>query len=88
MFALDCYGMFKLFPEPLKRKLGGEFCALWYTIFLILMYNVLYNYTLAILVKPGSVKDLIKVEKIRNQAKQRPNKKLIQEFKLDKDERY
>ena len=54
---------------PLKRRLGTHFSILWFAVGFILYYNVMYNHFHAMVVKPGSPKDLKSTEAYRSEAK-------------------
>jgi hypothetical protein len=77
LVGLHCYAFFGFMLGPLKRRLGEEFTLLWIGIGLALLYNVWYNHFLAMLVKPGSPADLKNVEQLRQEQKQRKNRKEV-----------
>ena len=63
--------------KVLPKRLGVEFAYLWAAIGLILVYNIVYNHLLATLIKPGSPRDLRKIELLRCDSKQRANRKSV-----------
>jgi len=72
---------------PLKRRLGTPFSLLWFAVGIILYYNVMYNHFHAMVVKPGSPKDLKKTEAYRSEAKE--GRQGRQEVKdADNDDRF
>jgi hypothetical protein len=61
----------------------------WQSIGLILVYNIVYNHFLAMVIKPGSLKDLRQTEKLRQQYKNRANRKSVaKELDNDKNDRF
>ena len=62
---------------------------MWQSIGLILVYNIVYNHFLAMVIKPGSLKDLRQTEKLRQQYKNRANRKSVaRELDNDKNDRF
>ena len=62
---------------------------MWQSIGLILVYNIVYNHFLAMVIKPGSLKDLRQTEKLRQQYKNRANRKSVaKELDNDKNDRF
>lgn len=59
----------------LARKLGPELGLLWCAIGICLLYNIVFNHSLAVFVKPGSPKDLERIERKRKKEKNRKGKK-------------
>ena len=43
----------------LRKRVGTEFAVLWTMIGIAITYNVVWNHALAMILKPGSPKDLI-----------------------------
>jgi hypothetical protein len=51
------------------KRLGTEFALVWTGIGLTLCYNICFNHLMAMLLKPGSPKDLVKIEELRKEVK-------------------
>jgi len=75
--SLHVYAYFEVIAVVLKRRVGTPFGLVWVAIGLSLLYNIIFNHFLAMTVKPGSPKDLIKVEKLRKETKHRENRKAV-----------
>jgi len=71
------YTFIVLITPLLKRRLGTVLGLTWVATGLILVYNICYNHAMALMVKPGSPKDLQRIEKARMQLKQRAGRKKI-----------
>jgi hypothetical protein len=63
----ECY-MFTI-SAILMKRLGTEFALVWTGIGLTLCYNICFNHLMAMLLKPGSPKDLVKIEELRKEVK-------------------
>ena len=61
----------------LKKRFGTYFGLIWLSIGLVLCYNILYNHFLAMIIKPGNVKDLKMIEQMRQKQKSRANRKSV-----------
>jgi hypothetical protein len=77
LLSLHVYAYFEVIAVVLKRRVGTPFGLVWVAIGLSLLYNIIFNHFLAMTVKPGSPKDLIKVEKLRKETKHRENRKAV-----------
>jgi len=77
LLSLHVYAYFEVIAVVLKRRVGTPFGLVWVAIGLSLLYNIIFNHFLAMTLKPGSPKDLIKVEKLRKEAKHRENRKAV-----------
>ena len=64
---LHFYAFVKVISPLLKRRLGDKFGILWIAVGLIILYNILFNHFWAMIIKPGSPKDLKMIEKMREQ---------------------
>ena len=72
LYALLCLHIFAYFEVilvVLKKRVGTPFGLLWAGIGLCLVYNIAFNHFLAMTLKPGSPKDLIKIEQLRKDKK-------------------
>lgn len=69
LIALHFFAFIGLFFPLLVLRLGTNFALIWTSIGLVLLFNIMYNHTLAMIVKPGSPKDLRYIENLRNQDK-------------------
>lgn len=58
----------------LRVRVGSNFAVVWTLIGIVITYNVLWNHLLAMLVKPGSPKDLARNELLRLSIKNRKNR--------------
>jgi len=58
----------------LRKRVGAEFATLWTIIGIIITFNQVWNHVLAMCLKPGSPKDLIRIEKLRKQLKNKENR--------------
>jgi len=77
LLSLHVYAYFEVIAVVLKRRVGTPFGLVWVAIGLSLLYNIIFNHFLAMTLKPGSPKDLIKVEKLRKETKHRENRKAV-----------
>jgi len=59
----------------LKKRLGVFFGLVWISIGLSLLYNIVFNHFFAMIIKPGSPKDLEANEKLRLQVKNTESRK-------------
>ena len=75
LIGLHVYSYFSYIIGPLKRRLGTAASLGWLAIGLTLLFNIIFNHTMAMVVKPGSPKDLRRVENLRDQLKRRTNRK-------------
>ena len=62
ILAVHVYAFFALICGLLKRRLGTTFGLIWISIGLALVYNIMYNHILAMMIKPGSTRDLKMIE--------------------------
>lgn len=77
LLMIHVYTFFGVLVPPLKRRLGIEFALVWIGIGLALLYNITYNHLLATVVKPGCPADVKVIEALRNEQKQRRNRKEV-----------
>lgn len=59
LLVLNVYGYFKVVAVLLKKRLGVFFGLIWVGIGLSLVYNIVFNHFWAMVLKPGSPRDLI-----------------------------
>ena len=64
ILGLHVYSFFWIILPLLKKRLGN-FGLVWIAIGLSLLYNIVFNHLMAVLVKPGSPKDLKRIEGLR-----------------------
>ncbi len=69
LIGVHFQAFFAVVMPLIKRRLGTYLGLIWIAVGFALLYNVVYNHILAILVKPGSPKDLARVEYLKTQAK-------------------
>ena len=62
---LHLYAFIVVICPLMKRRLGELFGVIWIAVGLIILYNILFNHFWAMIIKPGSPKDLKMVEKMR-----------------------
>ena len=67
LISLQFYSVVFVMAPLLKRRFGTELGLLWMCVGLALCYNIIYNHFLAMIIRPGSVKDLKMIEKMRQQ---------------------
>jgi hypothetical protein len=72
---VHAYAFFDVIAVVLKKRVGTQFGLVWCGIGLCLLYNILFNHFLAMTVKPGSPKDLVRIENLRKEKKNRSHKK-------------
>ena len=77
LLTLHVYAYFHVIASVLKKRLGVPFGLLWFAIGLTLVYNIAFNHFFAMTIKPGSPKDLQRVEKKRNENKKRKHRKAV-----------
>jgi hypothetical protein len=70
--------MFCIMPI-IKRRLGLPFSLLWTATGAVIGFNVLFNHFMACITKASGPVDLIRVEKLRMQQKNRAGRKAMQE---------
>ena len=84
LIALHVYAFFTIITPLLKKRLGTELGLTWIVVGLALLYNIVWNHSLAVILKPGSTYDLKQIEGMRNEQKQRAFRKSIEDD-LDDD---
>ena len=75
MLVVHVYGFFAVIALVLKKRLGVFFGLTWIAIGASLLYNIVFNYFWACMIRPGGPKDLMLNEKIRLEVKNRENRK-------------
>jgi len=70
-----CY--FQYILPLLPSRLGIELSLLWTAIGLTILYNICFNHFLAMTIKPGSPRDLLKTEGLRKHYKERATRKEV-----------
>ena len=66
---------FTVIALVIKKRLGTYFSLVWIGIGLSLLYNIVFNHFLAMVIKPGGPRELIKIEKLRLENKHREGRK-------------
>jgi len=61
--------------KVLRKRLGLTFGMIWTTIGVVITFNTVFNHLMAMIIKPGSPKDLANVEKLRAFYKERRSRK-------------
>ena len=69
LMTLNVYGFFKVVAPLLKKRLGVFFGLIWVGIGISLVYNIVFNHFWAMVLKPGSPKDLQDNEQLRKEVK-------------------
>ena len=77
LLATHVYAFFTIIAGVLKKRLGVPFGLLWIAIGLTLVYNIAFNHFFAMLIRPGSPNDLVRVEKKRQEHKKRKHRKAV-----------
>lgn len=75
MLSLHTFAFFKVIALVIKKRLGVLFGLTWISIGIALLYNIVFNHFWAMIIKPGSPKDLIANEKLRLEVKNRESRK-------------
>lgn len=58
LISLHVYSYFEVILYVLKKRLGTTFGLMWVGIGVAILYNIVYNHFFAMVIKPGSPKDL------------------------------
>ena len=80
VITIHIYAFFKVITKLIHHRLGTEFALVWVAIGLTLVYNIAYNHFFAMMIKPGGPADLIEIEILRAEIKQRSHKKEVANF--------
>ena len=75
-----------LIAPLLKKRFGTELGLLWLGVGLVLVYNIVYNHFLAMFLRPGNLKDLKMIEKMRESQKNRANRKSVAKYLDDEND--
>jgi len=75
LLSLHVYAYFTVIALVLKKRLGVFFGLVWVAIGLSLIYNIIFNHFWAMFLKPGSPKDLVNIEILRKEIKNRESRK-------------
>ena len=75
LLSLHVYAYFSVIALVLKKRLGVFFGLVWIAIGMSLLYNIIFNHFWAMLLKPGSPKDLVNIEILRKEVKNRESRK-------------
>ena len=75
LLSLHVYAYFTVIALVLKKRLGVFFGLVWVAIGLSLIYNIIFNHFWAMFLKPGSPKDLVNIEILRTEIKNRESRK-------------
>jgi hypothetical protein len=65
LLGVHVYAYIKVVCPLLKKRLGTQFGLTWAAIGVIFTYNILYNHTLAMIIRPGGPIDTKYVERMR-----------------------
>ena len=68
----------------MKARLGTWLGMTWLAVGLIILYNILFNHFWAMMIKPGTPKELRIIEKMRQEQKNRPYRKSL-DTQLDEE---
>ena len=77
LLAVHVHAYFSFIVGLLFKRLGARCAIAWACIGLTILYNIVYNHVLAMVVRPGSPKDLRKIENLREVYKRRANRKSV-----------
>ena len=80
ILSLHVYGFFQVIARVIKKRLGVFFGLVWISIGLSLLYNIVFNHFWAMVIKPGGPKELLENEQLREELKNRENRR---EAKVD-----
>lgn len=86
LIGMHFYAFIYVVCPLMKARLGTEMGMVWVAVGLIILYNILFNHFWAMAIKPGSPKDLIRIEQMRSEQKNRAFRKSIDHQLDDKDE--
>ena len=75
LIGFHVHTWFSIIATVIKKRLGTYFSLVWIGIGLSLLYNIVFNHFLAMIVKPGGPRELIKIEKMRLEEKKREGRK-------------
>jgi len=62
LIGLQVYAYFKVVAFLLPSRLGMPFGLVWVSLGLIILFNTLFNHFFAMIIKPTSPSDLIRIE--------------------------
>ena len=71
LLGLHTHAFFVVIAPVLKKRLGTKLGLTWCAIGLCLLYNIAFNHFFAMTVRPGNPRDLERIEKKRQQQKDR-----------------
>eukprot|EP00356_Strombidium_inclinatum_P016245 CAMPEP_0170486962 /NCGR_PEP_ID=MMETSP0208-20121228/5852_1 /TAXON_ID=197538 /ORGANISM="Strombidium inclinatum, Strain S3" /LENGTH=306 /DNA_ID=CAMNT_0010761057 /DNA_START=35 /DNA_END=955 /DNA_ORIENTATION=+ len=77
LIGLHAYAFFKVVAPIMPLRLGGPFSCLWSALGLIILFNTVFNHFFAMIIKPSGPEDLIRIEKLRLESKQRAHRKEV-----------
>ena len=67
LMLLQLYVTTVILSPLIHKRFGTELGLLWMMVGLVLLYNTLYNHFLAMIIRPGNVKDLKMIEGMRKE---------------------
>ena len=67
LMLLQFYITAFLLAPLIHKRFGTQLGLVWMAVGLILLYNTLYNHFLAMVIRPGNVKDLRMIENMRKE---------------------
>jgi palmitoyltransferase len=88
LLVLHCYAALVYLSPGLFKRIGTGLTLFWEAVGMILLYNIVFNHLLAILIKPGSCRDLRIVENLRKQYKNRLGRKVVNDQTMQSDDRF
>ena len=65
MLGFHCYAFIEVICPLIKKRLGTELGLVWLAVGLVLLFNIVFNYWWAMVIKPGSPADQKMIEKMR-----------------------
>ena len=71
LVGFHVHAVFNVILPALKRRIGEPATLVWISFGLIILYNLCFNHFLAMMIKPGSPKDLLRNQIRRNKLKNR-----------------
>ena len=74
LIYLHSHAYFNVIIFAMKKRVGREAALAWSAVGLVILYNLCFNHFFAMITKPGSPKDLIKIEEMRRKLKNRESR--------------
>ena len=67
--GIHLYAFGEVVLPLLQTRLGEKFGMLWIAVGLAILFNIVFNHFWAMVIKPGSTRDLKYVEQMRSEQK-------------------